>query len=186
MIRHATKLILAILTLTIAATNADATPRGARKNNGPVVCNHLGCSDRPGPGARAAAAAPAFDDGYDANGNSVIVGGRPQGCPHQFCGCEASLYVFGEIRPMLNVARNWRTMFPRTAPAPGMVAARRHHVMVLMSHVSGHEWLVHDGNSGGGKTREHVRSIRGYTIVNPHASLSASESLSARAAAKNQ
>ena len=33
--------------------------------------------------------------------------------------------------------------------------------MILMSHVSGKDWLVHDGNSGGGKTREHVRSISG-------------------------
>jgi hypothetical protein len=28
---------------------------------------------------------------------------------------------------------------------------------------------VHDGNSGGGYTREHVRSIRGYVIVDPRA-----------------
>ena len=51
-----------------------------------------------------------------------------------------------------------------------MVAARSGHVMVLMSHVDGNMWMVHDGNSGGGRTREHVRSISGYAIVNPHAS----------------
>jgi hypothetical protein len=52
--------------------------------------------------------------------------------------------------------------------APGMAAARSGHVMILMSHVSGSDWLVHDGNSGGGLTREHVRSIRGYVIVDPN------------------
>jgi hypothetical protein len=36
-----------------------------------------------------------------------------------------------------------------------------------MSHVGGSNWLVHDGNSGHGLTREHVRSISGYTVVNP-------------------
>ncbi len=110
----------------------------------------------------------------DANGNSVIIGGRPSGCPHQFCGCEASLYVFGEIRKELNLAANWVRKFPRTQAAPGMVAARSGHVFVLMSHVEGNQWLVHDGNSGGGKTRRHVRSIAGYAIVNPHASRVAS------------
>jgi hypothetical protein len=48
-----------------------------------------------------------------------------------------------------------------------MAAVRSHHVMVLISHVGGSDWLVHDGNSGGGLTREHVRSISGYTVVNP-------------------
>jgi hypothetical protein len=36
-----------------------------------------------------------------------------------------------------------------------------------VSHVGGNKWLVHDGNSGHGLTREHVRSISGYTVVNP-------------------
>jgi len=181
-IQHATKIILAVLLLAIAATTADATPRNqGRKSQGIVVCNEQGCSDNPRAGRRAIAAAPAID----ANGNSTVVGRRPDGCPRQFCGCEASLYLFGEIRPMLNVARNWRSMFARTAPAPGMVAARRHHVMVLMSHVEGDEWLVHDGNSGGGLTREHVRSIRGYTIVDPHSPRAASDTLSARASSRS-
>jgi hypothetical protein len=51
-----------------------------------------------------------------------------------------------------------------------MAAARSGHVMVLMSHVEGNNWLVHDGNSGGGMTRQHVRSIKGYVIVNPRGS----------------
>ena len=95
-----------------------------------------------------------------------VVGGRPAGCPNAFCGCEASLYKFGRIVPGLNLASNWRR-FPRAAPAPGMAAVRSGHVMILESQVSGNVWTVHDGNSGGHVTREHPRSLAGYTIVDP-------------------
>lgn len=162
-------------------------PRQAQvqaRSRGQVTCNARGCSDN---ALAAQATATAADVSAtlptpatsrragrtqiaDANGNGVILGGRPSGCPHRFCGCEASLYVFGEIRKDLNLAANWARKFPRTTPAPGMVAARSGHVFVLMSHVEGNKWMVHDGNSGGGKTRRHVRSIAGYAIVNPHAS----------------
>ena len=105
----------------------------------------------------------------DANGNAVIIGRRPPGCPHRYCGCYASLEVFGKIKPHLNLAKNW-LQFPRTSPAPGMVAARPGHVFVLLDHVQGDEWLVKDGNSGGGLTRQHVRSISRYRVVNPYGS----------------
>jgi hypothetical protein len=101
------------------------------------------------------------------NGHPIVVGARPHECPRTFCGCEASLYLFGHVRPDLNLASNWIRQFPRTSPAPGMAAVRNHHVFVLMSQVNGGNWLVHDGNSGHGLTREHVRSISGYTVVNP-------------------
>jgi hypothetical protein len=94
------------------------------------------------------------------------IGGRPSGCPHAFCGCEASLFRFGRIIPQLNLATNWRR-FPRATPAPGMAAVRSGHVMILQQHVAGDVWNVHDGNSGGHVTREHARSISGYTIVDP-------------------
>ena len=97
-----------------------------------------------------------------------VVGGRPSGCPNAFCGCEASLYRFGHIVPELNLAGNWRR-FPHAAPAPGMAAVRSSHVMILQQHVAGDVWYVHDGNSGGHVTREHPRSIAGYTIVDPGA-----------------
>jgi hypothetical protein len=96
-----------------------------------------------------------------------VVGGRPAGCPNMFCGCEASLYKFGRIIPELNLASNWRR-FPRAAPAPGMAAVRSGHVMILESQVAGNVWTVHDGNSGGRVTREHPRSLAGYTIVDPN------------------
>jgi hypothetical protein len=95
-----------------------------------------------------------------------VVGGRPAGCPNAFCGCEASLYKFGRVIPELNLASNWRR-FPRTSPAPGMAAVRSGHVMILESQVGGNVWTVHDGNSGGHVTREHARSLAGYTIVDP-------------------
>jgi hypothetical protein len=99
-------------------------------------------------------------------GDERIVGNRPSGCPQAFCGCEASLFRFGRIIPELNLASNWRR-FPRAAPSQGMAAVRAGHVMILQQHVDGDIWYVHDGNSGGHVTREHPRSIAGYTIVDP-------------------
>jgi hypothetical protein len=100
------------------------------------------------------------------NADEHVVSGRPAGCPRAFCGCEASLYRFGRILPQLNLASNWRR-FPRAAAASGMAAVRSGHVMILKSHIEGNIWSVHDGNSGGHVTREHARSIAGYTIVDP-------------------
>lgn len=112
---------------------------------------------------------------YTDNGN--VLHGRPAGCPHRYCGCEASLYLFGKVIPELNLAANWKHAFPHTSPAPRMAAARSGHVMVLISQVSGTEWLVHDGNSGHGLTREHIRDISGYTIVDPSGNRMAHESI---------
>jgi len=102
----------------------------------------------------------------DIRSEEKVVSGRPSGCPHAFCGCEASLYRFGRIIPQLNLASNWRR-FPRAAPATGMAAVRSGHIMILQQHVAGDVWYVHDGNSGGHVTREHARSIAGYAIVDP-------------------
>lgn len=98
---------------------------------------------------------------------SRIAGGRPPGCPAAFCGCGAALRVFGRVAPELNLAANW-LRFPRTSPSPGMVAARRGHVFVLEQHLRGDIWMAYDANSGGHATRMHARSLRGYTVVNPH------------------
>lgn len=102
----------------------------------------------------------------DSPASTRIVGGRPSGCPSSFCGCAAALHLFGRIVPELNLAANW-LRFPRTSPAPGMVAARHGHVFVLEQHIGGDVWMAYDGNSGGHTTRIHARSLRGYTIVNP-------------------
>lgn len=135
----------------------------------PVTCDQRGCSDWKGAKQVQTRHARRSIDG---NGNAVVIGRRPPGCPKRFCGCFASLEVFGTIKPHLNLAKNW-LQFPRTSPAPGMVAARPGHVFVLMSHVKGNQWLVKDGNSGGGLTRQHIRSISGFRIVNPHGSYAA-------------
>lgn len=94
---------------------------------------------------------------------------HPAGCPSRaFCGCGASIRVFGHSVRELWLAANW-FKFPRSAPVPGTVAVRRHHVMVLEADLGGGIWRVYDANSGGHATRVHARSIAGYTIVSPRA-----------------
>jgi hypothetical protein len=166
-LKYTTVLTAALLSVILMSA-ANATPKHHRQQFHTIVCDMRGCSDNP---------AKSHTQSYaqaqvvtDANGGAVI-SRRPEGCPHAFCGCEASLYLFGRIRAELNLASNWMRKFPRTSPAPGMAAVRNHHVMVLMSHVEGSNWMVHDGNSGGGLTREHVVSISGYVIVNPREAL---------------
>jgi hypothetical protein len=66
-----------------------------------------------------------------------VIGGRPAGCPSSYCGCGAALRVFGRVIPELNPAANW-LRFPRTSPAPGMVAARHGHVFVPGQHLGRH------------------------------------------------
>ena len=95
--------------------------------------------------------------------------GPPSQCPRRrYCGCAVALKVFGRTEPQLWRAANW-LKFPRTYPAPGMVAARKGHVFLLLAPANGNNWYSYDPNSGGGLTREHIRSIKGFTIVNPHA-----------------
>jgi hypothetical protein len=105
--------------------------------------------------------------GVEADAGQVI-GGRPAGCPRAYCGCGASIHLFGRIIPRLNLATNWLS-FPRANPAPKMVAVRRGHVFVLERQVEGNIWLVHNSNAGRGATRVHQASIAGYAIVNPFA-----------------
>jgi hypothetical protein len=94
---------------------------------------------------------------------------HPSGCPRRaFCGCGAAVRIFGKPIRSLWLAANW-FRFPRTSPAPGTVAVRRHHVFVLEHHIGGSTWMVYDANSGGRRTRVHPRSIAGYAIVDPRA-----------------
>lgn len=94
---------------------------------------------------------------------------HPPGCPRRaFCGCGAAIEVFG--RPIRNLwlAANW-LRFPSASPAAGMAAARRGHVMVIRKYLGNNKALVYDANSGGGRTRLHVRSLAGFRVVNPKA-----------------
>mgnify|MGYP003336276702 CR=1 FL=1 len=96
---------------------------------------------------------------------------HPDGCPRRlFCGCGVSVKVFGYPIRNLFLAANW-LKFPRAAPGPGMVAARRGHVMYIISYDGSGSATVYDPNSGGHQTRIHTRSLSGYRIVNPHARL---------------
>lgn len=96
-----------------------------------------------------------------------IVGGRPAGCPHAYCGCSASLYVFNRIIPELNLAANWRR-FPPAGAGAGMAAWRYGHVFIIKTVNSDGTVVAYDGNSGHGLTRIHTISLRGYHVVNPH------------------
>src|SRR5262249_50298766 len=173
-IKHTT-LATAFLSLVLVAS-ADAAPgRGHNHQGRTIECNERGCSDYAVQARNVTDAAGSAQTGVVTDANGSVIGRRPAGCPHAFCGCEASLYLFGRIRAELNLASNWLRKFPRTSPAPGMVAVRNHHVMVLMNQVDGNDWLVHDGNSGGGLTREHVRSVKGNGIGNSHGGLMAAQ-----------
>lgn len=102
------------------------------------------------------------------SGHSAVIVAHPSGCPSRaFCGCGAAVRVFGHSVRELWLAANW-FKFPRAAPGVGMVAVRRHHVMVLEADLGGGQWRVYDANSGGHATRVHARSLAGYVIVNPH------------------
>lgn len=101
---------------------------------------------------------------------------HPEGCPRRlFCGCGATKRlkeVWGIIveKPReLWLAANWYR-FPKSEPAPGMIAVRRHHVYVIEAYLGANKVLAYDANSGGGKTRIHVRSLAGYAVVNPRGS----------------
>lgn len=99
-------------------------------------------------------------------GRGIILA-HPSGCPRRlFCGCGASIEIFGRPIARLFTARAWFG-FPRSERAPGTAMVRAHHVAILKSHVSGTLWMVYDANSGGRQTRLHVRDTAGWTIVNP-------------------
>jgi len=105
----------------------------------------------------------------DANGNSgTIIGGRPAGCPHNYCGCGLRMYL-GISDKRFNLAWNWAKFFPRTSAHAGAAAVRRGHVMLLENQVSGSVWMVSDYNSGAGLSRIHERDVRGYIFVDPRA-----------------
>ncbi len=123
-----------------------------------------------------AAARPVRALAVDANGNRVarvsdqgsVIGGRPNGCPHAYCGCGLRKYL-GLSDKRLNLASNWARLFPHEAtPRPGLAAVRSGHVMYIESAAGNGQWVIRDYNSGGGLSRVHVRDLRGYVFVNPH------------------
>lgn len=97
----------------------------------------------------------------------TVIGARPDGCPHAYCGCGLRKYLgLSDVR--LNLAHNWARLFPHeAAPRPGLAAVRSHHVMYIEAAAGDGEWVIRDYNSGGGLSRLHVRDLRGYVFVNP-------------------
>ncbi|WP_456717283.1 MULTISPECIES: hypothetical protein [unclassified Bradyrhizobium] len=100
----------------------------------------------------------------------TVVGSRPAGCPSRWCGCQASIEVFGKIIPFLNRAANWLafTHVSHASASPEMAAVRgRNHVVILKRQISATRWVVKDGNWGG-KTHIRETDLSGYTVVDPH------------------
>ena len=169
------RVFVALVLIIVGATASEArrlTPTQAPECNVTMPCDfslsqpHQVSNSRRSPVLTVASARMSYAGATVDKGQ--VIGSRPAGCPRAFCGCGASLKVFGRIVPELNLASNW-LRFPRTTPAPGMVAARHGHVFVLEQHVSGDVWMAYDANSGGRATRIHARSLRGYAVVNPRA-----------------
>ncbi len=100
-------------------------------------------------------------------GYGTVVGGRPAGCPRAYCGCASARYVGLRGRQWW-LAANWLRL-PRAAPAPGMAAARRGHVRIIVASLGNGRYRFYDPNSGGGLTRITIGTLAGYTVVNPRA-----------------
>jgi hypothetical protein len=162
-------LLLIALNLPAYATHRHHRSAAAAGSGGCLFTNdgRMNCA------LNAQASAPVID----ANGSPVapvaaadagsIIGSRPAGCPHSYCGCGLRIYL-GLSDKRLNLASNWARLLPRAAgPAPGLAAVRSGHVMYIESAAGNGQWLIRDYNSGGGLSRLHVRDVRGYVFVSP-------------------
>jgi len=104
---------------------------------------------------------------YALGGGEIIQ--HPAGCPARlFCGCGASIEVFGHSIRDLWLVSNWYR-FPRAAPAPGMaVLWGTRHVAVIRQYFGDGTAMLYDANSGKGLTRLHRIRIAGLAVVDPH------------------
>jgi hypothetical protein len=99
--------------------------------------------------------------------DGTVIGSRPDGCPHAYCGCGLRKYL-GLDDKRLNLASNWARFFLREpGPAAGLAAVRGGHVMYIEAAAGDGLWMIRDYNSGGGLSRLHIRDVRGYVFVNP-------------------
>ena len=95
-----------------------------------------------------------------ADGSETIIGHRPAGCPHAFCGCAARLYLgLSDVR--LNLAWNWTRYY--SGPTP--VAVWHHHIAIIERWTGPNTAILRDYNSGGGLSRIHERSLAGARII---------------------
>lgn len=168
-----TMLSAAVFAVGIFAQPAAATPNKNKadnclmNNDGHRVCGEAAAVRRTSARQGAAASYASADQG------ATIIGGRPSDCPHAYCGCGLRKFL-GLDDKRLNLAWNWAKFFPReSAPRAGLAAVRSGHVMYIEASAGDGQWLIRDYNSGGGLSRLHVRNVRGYVFVNPHAQLAA-------------
>lgn len=92
--------------------------------------------------------------------DATVIGGRPAGCPRQYCGCGAARYL-GLSDKRLNLAWNWTKYYHGPTP----VAVWRHHIAIIERMTGPHTAILRDYNSGRGLSRIHERSIAGARIV---------------------
>lgn len=158
-----------ILTATLFATPVDARKHVAISQPAVSECADVGCIMTGVTGQEQLLLRPTSvgkRERLSSQGRGTILA-HPVGCPRRlFCGCGASIEIFGRPIADLFTARAW-LRFPRSERAPRTAMVRAHHVAILRSHVSGTLWLVYDANSGGRQTRLHVRDTAGWTIVKP-------------------
>ena len=149
-----------------AASNLHATAGCEFTDTTRMVCGSASFASAPRIIARTAATVTVIDEG-------TVIGRRPEGCPHAYCGCGLRKYL-GLNDARLNLAYNWARLFPRVAtPGPGLAAVRGGHVMYIEAAAGNGQWTVRDYNSGGGLSRLHTRDVRGYIFVNPRGTPSA-------------
>lgn len=94
---------------------------------------------------------------------------HPSGCPRRlFCGCGTAVEFFSAPVRSLWRAAAW-LQFPRTSPSAGTaaIAPNRHHVVKVVEHVGGSNFVVIDHNSGRNRSRIHTRNLAGWTFVIP-------------------
>lgn len=177
------RLLAVVSAVLIFAAAAEARPRNHPKPASEVTqfCGDRYCPvDAPASASNPATRKVSGGPGYrgSADLSESITGAfsgvlrylpHPAGCPRRaFCACGAAVHLFGKPIRGLWPVRAWR-QFRQATPAPGRVAIerRRSHLFVLKQHVGGSNWLVYDWNSGGHRSRVHVRSIASAIIVDP-------------------
>jgi len=137
-------------------------------NEGPRVCMTAGSQAAMATVPDVPVVAAIGNRAYAMADAAQIIGTRPSGCPHSYCGCGLRKYL-GLEDTRLNLASNWARLFPReSGPRAGLAAVRSGHVMYIEGSADNGQWLVRNYNSGGGLSRVHVRDVRGYVFVNPH------------------
>ena len=130
-------------------------------NNGRTACSGISPASYEGRSTERTSDRPKGRVGrFDLALGATIIGGRPSGCPHAYCGCGARLYLgLSDVR--LNLAWNWTKYY--SGPTP--VAVWRHHIAIIEQWTGPNMAILRDYNSGHGLSRIHERSTAGATII---------------------